>query len=176
MRTLPIALLFFAVLVSACRPKPAVSDAPDRSDEVAAEKADPPAGAHEIGPVEAMDGGGCGMLGVTGSYDGALRAVKNKAVAMGANYVKIVTLVEPHETAGCWDKGYTIRGVAYQLGTAPAPTSASASATAPAPTCDPPCSPGFACEGTTCKPLCNPACAATQICGANRTCEPAPKP
>lgn len=169
MRTFPIALVVLALLVSACRPKPAVSDAPDRSDEVAAEKADPPAGAREIGPVEAMDGGGCGMLGVTGTYAGALRAVKNKAVAMGATYVKIVALVEPHETAGCWDKGYTIRGVAYQLNATPA---ASASASAPAPTCDPPCSPGYACEGTTCKPLCNPACGAGQVCGANRTCEP----
>ncbi len=125
------ALLLVVLALGACRPKPDVSSAPDRSEEVTAAKVDPPPGSRELGPVEIVDGGGCGALGVTGTESGATRALRNKAAEMGGNYVKITGIVEPHETPGCFDKGYTMRGIAYRTPEpVPAPAvSGSASAT-----------------------------------------------
>jgi hypothetical protein len=37
-------------------------------------------------------------------------------------------------------------------------------------TCDPPCSPGYRCEGATCVALCNPGCPGGMICGSDRVC------
>jgi hypothetical protein len=39
--------------------------------------------------------------------------------------------------------------------------------------CEPPCSPGYACEAGICRALCNPACSAGQVCRADRVCVPA---
>jgi hypothetical protein len=39
-------------------------------------------------------------------------------------------------------------------------------------TCNPPCSPGYQCQGTTCVALCNPACSAGMHCANDRTCQP----
>jgi hypothetical protein len=39
--------------------------------------------------------------------------------------------------------------------------------------CDPPCSPGYRCNGRECKALCNPPCEAGMICSPKRVCEPA---
>jgi len=39
-------------------------------------------------------------------------------------------------------------------------------------TCDPICSPGFACARGTCLPQCNPRCAADEICTPQRLCRP----
>lgn len=179
----PSVLVLAAALVLACRPRPAVSDAPDRSDEIEAQKADAPPGSHAIANVEAIDGGGCGMLGVIGNYAGALRAVKNKAIDMGANYVKIVEVIEPHNVAGCYDKAFTIRGVAYAMPPgAVAPTAdggvapSASVATPAAKPCDPPCSPGFACEASVCKAACNPTCNPGFVCNQARTCEPTRSP
>jgi hypothetical protein len=126
-------ILAFVLLAVACRPKPEVSSAPDRSEEVTAAKVDPPPGSQELGPVEIVDGGGCGALGVTGTESGANRALRNKAAGMGANYVKITGAVEPHETPGCFDKGYTLRGIAYRApAAAPAPAPSGSATPAPA--------------------------------------------
>jgi len=40
--------------------------------------------------------------------------------------------------------------------------------------CEPLCSPGYQCSGTTCMPLCNPECAGTDVCRKDRTCGPPP--
>jgi hypothetical protein len=126
-------LLAIALFSLDCRPKPDISNTPDRSEEVDAQKADPPAGAREIGPVEVTDGGGCGALGMTGTENGALRALRNKAATMGANYVKLTTSEPPHETAGCFDKGYTMRGIAYSAPTVAAATPSAAPTTSATP-------------------------------------------
>ena len=127
----PLVLVAIALTFAlSCRPKPAVSDAPDRSGDVADGKTDPPGGT-SLGPVEAMDGGGCGALGVTGTYEGALRAVKNKAIALGATYVKVVEMIPPHEVTACFDKGYTLRAIAFRVPAPAAPPSADGDAGAP---------------------------------------------
>ncbi|HEX2669822.1 MAG TPA: hypothetical protein VHM25_03065, partial [Polyangiaceae bacterium] len=53
-----------------------------------------------------------------------------------------------------------------------APAVAVSPATAPL-GCEPPCSPGYACEAGICRALCNPACSAGQVCRADRVCVPA---
>ena len=47
-------------------------------------------------------------------------------------------------------------------------------AATPAPgDCEPPCSPGFACQAGTCIPQCNPTCDTGEVCNRHRSCEPA---
>jgi hypothetical protein len=40
--------------------------------------------------------------------------------------------------------------------------------------CDPPCSPGYACQNAQCIALCNPACGEGARCNQQRVCEPVP--
>jgi len=83
--------------------------------EVRTGKADPGEGYQELGPVTATHGGGCGMFGHQGSYEGAYALLKNKATMMGADYVQIYQIVEPHPEIGCgMNKGFTLRGTAYR--------------------------------------------------------------
>lgn len=44
----------------------------------------------------------------------------------------------------------------------------------PAAGCNPPCSPGYECQGSICQALCNPACGEGQRCNQQRSCEPVP--
>jgi hypothetical protein len=55
----------------------------------------------------------------------------------------------------------------------PVASSISSPAPSPAPEgCDPPCSPGYECQGSRCLALCNPPCAAGSHCNQQRVCEP----
>lgn len=40
------------------------------------------------------------------------------------------------------------------------------------PGCDPPCSPGYACNAGVCRGVCNPLCREGFICGDDRVCHP----
>jgi len=138
---------------------------------VLARKSDPPRGAQEIGPIEVTHGSGCGGFGEKGTYEGALALLRNRGARMGADYVQIMTMTQPHSEVGCFDNSFVIRGIAYKLGSPPpAATVAPAAATT---SCDPPCSPGYSCERDRCVPVCNPACDANEICNAKRVCVPA---
>lgn len=68
----------------------------------------------EIGPVTAVHGNGCGYLGTRGTYDGAVLLLKNKAHALGSNYVQIFTLKEPYGAQDCFVNEYVISGTAYR--------------------------------------------------------------
>ena len=52
------------------------------------------------------------------------------------------------------------------------PTSASGPPAAWSGTCEPICSPGFACDNGVCIPQCNPACIDGETCGRDRLCHP----
>jgi hypothetical protein len=134
-------------------------------------KSDPPTGAQEIGPIVAVDGDECGAFEPeTGTYSHALTKLRNRAAARGGNYVEIMTMDEPHqETLRCYDNRFVIRGMLYEVPGAPSDAADPAS---DANTCDPPCSPGFACDEGACEPVCNPACASGQVCRPDRTCGP----
>jgi hypothetical protein len=143
------------------------------AQQVQIAKADPPRGSREIGPIEAIHGEGCGGFGAKGSYESALAVLRNKAAAMGGNYVELMTLTEPHSEHGCYDDRFIIRGNVYRVGDAP-PEAPVAKAAPPPDSCSPPCSPGYACSAGVCLAQCNPACAANEVCRQDRTCGPAP--
>jgi hypothetical protein len=158
----------FLVAVASCQATPvAVSPA---AQSVDVEKGDPGSGAKEIGPIEVAHGGGCGGFGDRGAYESAVAMLRNKANAMGGNYVRVMMLTEPHSENGCFDNRFIIRGTVFLVTEAPA---AARVTQVSADGCSPPCSPGYACQASECRALCNPACAPGEICRRDRTCGPA---
>ena len=68
----------------------------------------------QLGPITAKDGGGCGLFGSQGDYQGAMTTLRNKAAAMGADYVQILNQEGEHMTGICLDRSYVIDGFAYK--------------------------------------------------------------
>ncbi len=124
-------------------------------------------GMQEIGTIEVRHGGGCGLYGHEGNYESAYAMLRNEAARRGATYVKILQVLEPHTEGGCYEVGFVIRGLAYSGGV-PQPA---ASAGGEQASCDPPCSPGYRCENSTCIALCNPPCQPGFACADDRTCQ-----
>jgi S1-C subfamily serine protease len=87
---------------------------PNASD-VRTGKADPSGSTKELDPVTGADGGGCGLYGSRGTYDRAYIRLKNNAAALGANYVQIYSISEPHLSGGCFVNVFTISGMAYKI-------------------------------------------------------------
>ena len=75
---------------------------------------DPTDGHQEIGLIEAVHGRGCGGFGVKGSYEGAYRELRNQAAEMGATYVQILMMTEPHLEGGCYRNQFILRGRAFR--------------------------------------------------------------
>jgi len=104
-----ILLLSLLILVS-CVAKPVPLG--NQALQIRTGKFDPGEEYVEVGPITATHGGGCGIYGSTGSYEGAYALLKNKATTLGADYVQIYKIVEPHSEIGCFHKAYTITGTA----------------------------------------------------------------
>ena len=137
-------------------------------------KGDPPPGAAELGAVEVGDGTYCTPQDApNGTYRRALVLLRNAAALKGANYVELVSVTEPHQqTWQCYDHRYMIQAMAFRLPAARQKPAADAPETEDD-ACDPPCSPGYACEDSECVAVCNPECSADQTCRKDRTCGPA---
>jgi len=124
----PIAVIF---ALSACAgqvPAPAAIDA------LVVSKEEPPEGAVKVADVQAQDGSGCGITGTGGSYEGALRKLRLRAKALGADFVQLTNVKEPYHDHQCAHREFTLTGVAYRVGSpeaAPGPA-ASAAATSSA--------------------------------------------
>lgn len=199
-----IALGLLAILVltsSACsvpRTLPALSP---RAQLVRVEKAEPPAGARLVGPIEVTDGKGCGIGGDLGTPEAATFSLKEAAAQRGIQFVKVTRVEKPYSGHDCYHQEYTIRGLGYAL-PEPAPSASAAPAPPPAPpappaialppappvvapppaaaealpptkACEPPCSPGYECRAGVCEALCNPACGEGRVCRSDRVCVPA---
>jgi hypothetical protein len=151
-------------------------------------KADPPEGSTDLGAITAYDGFGCGALASDGTYEGAVADLRRQAAAKGANYAEIVGIVEPHEKDGCENRTFTIHAHLFHVAASPsAPARARRVDTCDPPCspgyacesgvctaqCNPPCSPGYACEAGVCRAQCNPACGENEVCRQDRTCGPA---
>jgi hypothetical protein len=95
------------------------------AERVVVGRSDPTDNYEMIGGLSAGDGNGCGLVGRRGTLDNALVALRVKAAAMGADYVSIVTISEPHqESDSCFTNVYSISGVAYRkTASAPKPVS-----------------------------------------------------
>lgn len=74
-----------------------------------------------IGEVSGVHGAGCGVFGYRGSYAGAVADLRNKAKAMGANYVQIMSQTQPFPAHNCFVNEYIIDATAYRNPAAPAP-------------------------------------------------------
>lgn len=163
---LPRSLWILVVLAVGCDPTP--PPLTPKALAVQVRKADPPPGSTDLGPITATDGFGCGVLSSNGTYEGAVASLRRDAAKRGANYAEIVGIVEPHFTGDCDNNTFTIHAHLFRV---------SAPRVAPQParrvdSCDPPCSPGYACESGVCKALCNPPCDNGMICRQDRTCGP----
>jgi hypothetical protein len=76
----------------------------------------PPVGASEqIGAVTATHGGGCGLYGRRGSYEGADAILRTRAARLGADYVQILRVTEPHMEGICAHQAFVIDAMAYRL-------------------------------------------------------------
>ncbi len=190
-----IALGLLAILVltsSAC--------SVPRTLPVRVEKAEPPAGARLVGPIQVTDGKGCGIGGDLGTPEAATFSLKEAAAQRGMQFVKVTRVEKPYSGHDCYHQEYTIHGLGYALpepepepapsaSAAPAPPPPAsapppappviapppAAAEAPLPTkaCEPPCSPGYECRAGVCEALCNPACGEGRVCRSDRVCVPA---
>src|SRR5690606_16748028 len=126
-------------------------------------------GLEEVGPIEVSNGSGCGGFGRKGSYEGAYAMLRNRAAEMGATYVKITQQEAPYADGSCMHNEFTIRGIAYRA-TATATSGSESPRSEPLPpvaaadACNPPCSPGYACEAGACMAVCNPSCSSGFVC------------
>jgi hypothetical protein len=105
-------LILFPLLLIGCFATAATPALLAGSERIRIGKSDP-AGLVELGPIEAVHGSGCGGFGEKGTYDGAVTVLRNEAARMGASYVEIFTLTEPHSETGCFDNRFVIRGTAW---------------------------------------------------------------
>lgn len=104
---------------------------------------------------------------------GCIDELKNKTCEVGGN-----TLYGFQETVS-QRFHYIVATIATRSGETkpqPVPTAAGAPGQPkppverPVASCDPPCSPGYKCQGTQCMPVCNPSCDANEICNRKRIC------
>jgi len=197
-----LAHAFFVSVVSvvslaACNGLAKVQPISPQAQQVRVEESDPPAGATPLGELKVMHGQGCSFTGDQGTREGATALLREAAAQRGANFVKVTKVIEPYSGHDCVHREFKMEGLSYRLAGTPAvapaaaipiaasaPPATSATATASAPAvatstataplgCEPPCSPGYACEAGVCRALCNPACGAGQICRTDRVCVPA---
>ena len=184
------ALAALMVFVTACASTRVIPVLSPRARGVRVEKGEPPPGASPVGQIEATDGKGCGIGGDLGTDEGATFLMKEAAARRGIDFVKVTKVKKPYSGHDCYHQEYTIQGVGYALPKvvpAPAPAQAPVAVSAPpaviapaapvvvAPDCNPPCSPGYACERGVCLALCNPPCAEGMSCRSDRVCVPTAK-
>src|SRR5688500_4833192 len=108
-------LALFAAITSACAPATVAKSV----DPSRVEKDAPPAGATLLDTLTAVDGKGGGISGTRGSYEGAIKKLRARAKAAGADYVQITSVKEPYAEHQCTRAVYTVVGSAYRLAAAP---------------------------------------------------------
>jgi hypothetical protein len=102
-----------AVVLSACTAA-TVSTAPGASKVVIGDQP-PPEGYEQLGAITAKHGYGCGLYGSEGNFEGAYAVLRNKAAALGADYVHVLRVVLPGRMEGlCLAREFVIDGIAYK--------------------------------------------------------------
>ncbi len=108
-----LGLVLLALVLAACTAAEVIV-APDTSRVRTGNQ--PPVGAHQqIGAVTAQHGGGCGLYGTRGNYEGAYTLLRNKAAKLGADYVHILRVTEPRLEGICMNQAFVIDGMAYKI-------------------------------------------------------------
>jgi hypothetical protein len=118
-----VAIFFLClVLLFGCHKRRLAPPVPG-AEKVTIGKGDPADNYADIGPVSGAHGKGCGGFGTTGTYEGAIRNLKDNAARMGADYVQIFTINQPHLSGNCFDNLYSISGTAFKkIREQPSPT------------------------------------------------------
>jgi hypothetical protein len=124
--------------------------------EITISKAEPPPGCTPIGSAR----------GFGWTMDSVYESLREKAAEQGANYVVLDGVA-----GGLF--GRTFRCPPPSQVIVVQQSQPALLAPPPAPSCEPACSPGYACVRGSCVSACNPACAAGQQCGADRVCHAA---
>lgn len=108
-------LLVLAACAAGCRNTADLSPLRQGAEKIRIGTDNPPRQYRELGFVTAIHGHGCGRRGERGTYAGALRLVRNLALDRRADYVQILSIIEPHALAdGCFDNRFSIRVVLYR--------------------------------------------------------------
>jgi len=121
--TTKLYLLFIVLTITGCAggikiPHLSVADYETKisgSERVVVSKVSPENGAKNKGSIIGVHGNGCGLMGFKGDRDGAIIALKNKAVRMGASYVLILKEQGPYSDGKCAHNEYKIEGNAYAI-------------------------------------------------------------
>jgi len=160
--------------LSACATTTIVYPLSPQAKGVRVEENDPPASATSLGPIAVVNGKGCNIFDAEmGTLEGATAALKEAAARQGADFVKVTKIVKPYSGHDCYHREFRMEGVSYRLKRAAVTPTSNVPVPVQDAACDPPCSPGYACEVGVCRALCNPACSAGQICRVDRVCVPA---
>lgn len=106
-------LLFFSLFILGACAAPQVR-LNSGAEVVRVAKSDPTDNYEEIGPVSGFDGDGCGGFGYLGTYERAIIDIKNRAYALGADYIQIFTITEPYSLPNCFVNEYKLSGTAYK--------------------------------------------------------------
>lgn len=67
-----------------------------------------------LGAISAKHGGGCGLYGAQGNFEGAVNILRNKASERGADYVQIINKKGEHMAGLCLDRAYIVDGFAFK--------------------------------------------------------------
>ena len=91
-------------------------------EHVVVGRSDPTDNYELIGPITVHDGNGCGLYVRRGTHDNAITALRVKVAIVGADYVAITTITEPHlANPNCFANPYIVSGMAYRKTAASGP-------------------------------------------------------
>lgn|GEM_PF-2589912 len=105
-------LLVGALLAVGCAQKQVLLSG---AEQIRLVKGDAPHDAIYVSEVSGQHGAGCGIWGYKGTYAGAAIDIRNKALAMGADYVQVMDQDRPNLEYQCYDNIYRIDGTAYRI-------------------------------------------------------------
>ena len=110
-KQIAICMLVIESFISGCTP---IKTLRPGAETVRVVKGDAPSDLVYVGEVSGQDGSGCGVWGYKGTYERAVIDLRNKAIAMDANFVQIMGMDTPNREYRCYDNTYRIDGTAYR--------------------------------------------------------------
>lgn len=109
-------LILLSLIIVGCSSKPFIPDLNANQKSIRVGKADPNDNMELIGEINVISGNGCGYAGNRGTLGDAYTLLKYKADEIGAAYVQIITITEPHREYDhiCFDNEYKVTGMAFK--------------------------------------------------------------
>ena len=104
------------ILLVSCS-RPVITILVPGANQIELSNSSPPIGYDMIGSVTGTDGEGCGIFGYNGTYERASIDIRNTARSIGADYIQITGIMEPHSEIFCYDNNFVLYGIAYKRST-----------------------------------------------------------